>query len=76
MEMNRLMRDGTAKPVSRAQILRRERGQGHIIFSCSADHEEDCQPYPVDRYSCYMCDYTYMHAYYIVLLFKEKSERM
>ena len=28
MEMSRLTRDGTAKPVSRDQILRRERGQG------------------------------------------------
>ena len=28
MEMSRLTRDGTAEPVSRDQILRRERGQG------------------------------------------------
>ena len=39
MEMSRLARDGTAEPVSRDQILRRERGQGNIHFSCSADHE-------------------------------------
>ena len=31
-EMSRLTRDGTAEPVSRDQILRRERGQGNIIF--------------------------------------------
>ena len=30
--MGRLTRDGTAEPVSRDQILRRERGQGNIIF--------------------------------------------
>ena len=54
IEMSRLMRDGTAEPVSRDQILRRERGQGNIHFLCSADHEQDWQPYPVDRYSCYM----------------------
>ena len=54
MEMSRLERDGTAKPVSRDQILRRERGQGTIYFHCSADHEQDWQPYPVDPYSCYM----------------------
>ena len=30
MEMSRLTRDGTAKTVSRDQILRRERGQGNI----------------------------------------------
>ena len=54
--MSRLTRDGTAEPVSRDQILRRERGQGNIYFPCSADHEQDWQPYPVDPYSCYMCD--------------------
>ena len=31
----------TAEPVSRDQILRRERGQGNIHFPCSADHEQD-----------------------------------
>ena len=36
MEMSRLTRDGTAEPVSRDQILRRERGQGTIHFPCSA----------------------------------------
>ena len=30
--MSRLTRDGTDEPVSRDQILRRERGQGNIIF--------------------------------------------
>ena len=59
--MSRLTRDGTAKPVSRDQILRRERGQGNIHFPCSADHEQDRQPYPVDPYYCYMCDHTYIH---------------
>ena len=33
--------DGTAEPVSRDQILRRERGHGIIHFSCPADHEQD-----------------------------------
>ena len=47
-------RDGTAELVSRDQILRRERGQGDIHYPCSADHERDWQPYPVDPYSCYM----------------------
>ena len=31
----------TAEPVSRDQILRRERGQGNIHFPCSADHDQD-----------------------------------
>ena len=36
--MSRLARDGTVEPVSRDQILRRERGQGRsVIFPCSAD---------------------------------------
>ena len=53
MEMSRLTRDGTAKPVSRDQILRRERRQGNINFPCSDDYERDGQPYPVDPYSCF-----------------------
>ena len=57
--MSRLTRDGTA-PVSRDQIFRRERGQGTIRFHCSADHVQDWQPYPVNSYSCYMCDLTYI----------------
>ena len=36
MEMSRLTRDGTAEPVSRGQIFRRERGQGIIYFPCLA----------------------------------------
>ena len=32
MEMSRLTRDGTAEPVSRDRILRRERGQGKLFF--------------------------------------------
>ena len=55
MEMSRLTRDGTAEPVSRDQILRRERGQGNIHFPCSADHEQDWQPYPVDPYYSCLC---------------------
>ena len=49
--MSRLTRDGTAEPVPRDQILRRERGQGNIYFPCSADHEQDWQPHLVDPYS-------------------------
>ena len=56
--MSRLTSDGTTESVSRDQILRRERGQGNIHFPCSADHEQDWQPCPVDPYSCYMCDHT------------------
>ena len=83
--MSRLTRDGTAKPVSRNQILRRERGQGK--FPCSADHKQDWQPYAVDWYSAVYHDHTYMYTYIVLsrvpstpacyrgtLGFKEKSE--
>ena len=49
--MSRLARDGTAEPVSRDRILRRERGQGNVYFPCSTDHDQDWQPYQVDPYS-------------------------
>ena len=48
--MNRLTRDGTAEPCL-ARTLRRERGQGNIVFPCSADHEQDWLPHPVYPYS-------------------------
>ena len=48
--MSRLTQEGTAEPISRDQIFRRERRQRDIIFPCSADHEQDWQPYPVDPY--------------------------
>ena len=58
--MSRLAWDGTAEPVSRDQILRHVRGQGNIHFPCSANHEQDWQPYyPVDPYSAICDDYTY-----------------
>ena len=60
--MSRLTRDGTAEPVSRDQILRHARGQGNIYFPCSADHEQDWQPYPVDPYSAICDDHTYIHT--------------
>ena len=61
--MSRLTRDGTAEPVSRDQILRHARGQGNIHFPCSADHEQDWQPYPVDPYSAVCDDHTYIRTY-------------
>ena len=64
MEMSRLTRNGTAEPVSRDQILRREGGQGNMYFlPCSADHEEDWQPYPVDPSLAICNDHTYIHTY-------------
>ena len=61
-KMNRLTRDETAEPVSRDQILRRERRQGNIHFPCSADHEQDWQPHPVVPYSAICVTiHTYIH---------------
>ena len=60
--MSRLTRDGTAEPVSRDQVLRHARGQRNIHFPCSADHEQDWQPYPVDPYSAICYDHTYIQG--------------
>ena len=54
VEMSGLTREGTVETVSRDQILRRNREQGNIHFLCSADHEQDWQPYQAHPYSCYM----------------------
>ena len=70
--MSGLVRDGTAEPVSRDQIFSRERGQGNVHFPCSADHEQDWQPYPVDPNSAESVDHTYspyiglFHNYFII----------
>ena len=73
--MSRLTWDETAEHVSRDQIFRRDWGQGNTSFPCSADHEQDWQPYPVDPQSCYMCHYTlyYLSSDNFVLAFKTLS---
>ena len=65
-KMSRLTRDGTAEPVSRDQILRHARGQGNNHFPCTADREQDWQPYPVDPYSAICDDHTYIHNIYFI----------
>ena len=59
--MSRLTRDGTAEPISLDQIIWRELGEGNIIFPCSADHEQDWQPYPVDLHSAIWYGHAYIH---------------
>ena len=44
------------------QILKHERGQGNIHFPCSAGHDQDWQPYPVDPYSAKCDDHAYIHT--------------
>ena len=73
MEMSRLTRDGTAEPVSRDQILRHARGQGNINFPCSADHEQDWQPYPVNPYSAICDDHTYIHTYILPRVHRHRA---
>ena len=77
--MGKLSRDGTAEPVSRDQLIRRERGQQIIHFPCSAaDHEQDWQPCPVVRaihtnivlhtYTSVVAHiYIYIYAYYTTM---------
>ena len=62
-----MTREGRTKPVSRDQILRHELGQGNIHFPCSADHDQDWQPYPMDPSSAIRDGYRYMHTYYIYI---------
>ena len=72
MEMSRLTRDGTVKPASRDQILRRERGQGKNHFPRSASHEQDWQPYPVDPYPCLLYVITIIHT--CIYIYDTKEE--
>ena len=58
IRMSRLTSDGTAEPLSRDQILRRERGQGNIVFfPFQLTTSRITKPYPVDPYTYYIsCD--------------------
>ena len=68
--MSRLARDGTTEPVSRDQILRRERGQGNINFPVQLTASRIGNLTRLIRiYSCYMCD----HTYYIMHRFLRKG---
>ena len=55
--------DLTEHDYSAADIMvHSKRGQGNIHFSCSADHEQDRQPYPVDPSPAICDDHTYIAA--------------
>ena len=66
---------GTAEPVPRDQILRRERGQENIHFPGSSGQEQDWQPFPVDLYSAVSHDYgtvVYIFTHlYLCLVYSE-----
>ena len=55
--MSRLTRDGPGANEDRKKNN----------FPCSADHEQEWQPYPVDPYSVRCGDNTYMHTYSLAL---------
>ena len=50
---------GRPNPSREAKFLART-GTGKHYFPCSADHEQDWQPYPVDEYSAESAEHTYM----------------
>ena len=58
-----IMFSGEMDQIEIDQILRRERGRRSIHCPCSADHEQDWQPYPVDPSLAIGDDHTYIHAY-------------
>ena len=72
LEMSKLTRDGTAVPVSRYIIILGANApdRGKYYFPYSADHVQDCSPYPaqlINIYYFYMCDLYIIHMYaYIV----------
>ena len=41
-------------PSREAELSGANEYRENFNFPCSADHEQDWQPYPVDPYSCYM----------------------
>ena len=49
-------------------------GTGEYYIPCSADHEQDWQPYPVDPYSAICDDHTYIHTYFRTCLHSTKIE--
>ena len=75
--MSKLTRDGTAEPVSRDQILRRERTSNNSFSLLAADHEKDWQPCPVVRAihtnivlhtHTYRCSYTHILRIYMHII--------
>ena len=62
-----------AEPISRDQNLRRVRGQGNIHFPCSADHEQDWQPYLVDPNSGICDNDTYIHTVFKIITNSKKG---
>ena len=54
-----VLNSGTGLPTSSRETKFSGANEDREIFIFrSADHEQDWQPYPIDPYSCYMCDHT------------------
>ena len=57
-------RDGTGRlnPSRETKFSGAYGDRGILIFTCSADHEQDWQPYPVNPYSALCDDHIYIHT--------------
>ena len=66
---------GRLRRLTQDQILRHKREQRKKRFSCSADHEQDWQPYPVDPYSAISDDHSYVHKLQQLFEFKATWRR-
>ena len=75
--MSTLTPDGTGRDArtrfARPNSQLRERGQGNMKFPCSADHEQDWQPYPFDPHSAIWDDNTYSKVWEVGKLGKYAS---
>ena len=60
--MSRQTWDGTANPSRETKFSGANGDKDMVSFPCSADHEQNWQPHPVDPYSCYICDHSYTHT--------------
>ena len=64
--MIRLTRTGRRNPSRETKLLGAYGDRGILIFPvnfpCSADHEQDWQPYPVDPYSAICDDQSNIHT--------------
>ena len=64
--MSGLTQDGTAEPVSRDQILRRDRGQGNIDLPCSADPTGRIGNFTRLIHTLAICVTTHIHTYFTI----------
>ena len=77
--MNRLTRDGRPNPSRGTKFSGANNEDREIMsifpvhFPCSADHEQDWQPYLVDPYSAICDDHTYILVHYYGSDYQKKN---